>query len=337
MATDSKLDRGQILQSAAGFRFACVLGAAAELDLFTLLGDAALSAEHLAGQLKTNLRATTILLDALAALGLLDKQEHHYSVPAELRPLLAADSPESILPMILHQMNLVRNWSQLARVVKSGEPAVHQPSIRGAEGDRAAFIGAMHAISAPMADPLVARLGPPQFRHLLDVGGASGTWTLALLRGSPGGRATIFDLPDAVEQARSRMAETGFLDRVSFAAGDFYDDDLPGGADLVWLSAIVHQHSREDSRELFEKIHAALVPGGRLLIRDIVMEPDRVRPVDGALFAVNMLVATAQGGTFTFDEFVEDLHAAGFVDVKLLIKDAWMNSVIEARRNTASA
>jgi len=334
MTSDSKLDRGQILQSAAGYRFTCVLGAAAELDLFTLLGGKSESAEHLAGQLKTDLRATTILLDALAALDLLEKRDSRYSVPPDLRPLLVAGTPQTILPMVLHQMNLVRNWSQLARIVKSGEPAVRQASIRGAEADRAAFIGAMHSISAPMADPLVARLGPPQFRHLLDVGGASGTWTIALLAGSPGGRATIFDLPDAIEQARSRMAQSGFRDRVSFVAGDFYGDDLPGGADLVWLSAIVHQHSRQDSRELFEKIHAAMVPGGRLLIRDIVMEPGRLRPVEGALFAVNMLVGTATGGTFTFDEFVEDLQAAGFEDVKLLIKDEWMNSVVEAQKSS---
>ena len=148
----------------------------------------------------------------------------------------------------------------------------------------------------------------------------------------PASRATIFDLPDAIEQARERVAQSGFGDRVDFVAGDFYDDPLPSGADLAWVSAIVHQHAREDSRALFAKVREVLVPGGRIMIRDIVMESDRIAPPEGALFAVNMLVATASGGTFTIDEFTEDLQASGFRDVKLLVKDAWMNSVVEAAK-----
>jgi hypothetical protein len=332
MTTDITLEPQRILEMAGGFRAGCVLGAAAELDLFSVLGGGAMSADELAGRLKTDLRATVILLDALAGLSLLEKEQRTYRVPPALLPFLIADSPQTVLPMIRHQMTLVRSWSQLARVAKEGEPAVRQASIGGAEADRAAFIGAMHSISAPIANDLVARLGPPQFRHLLDVGGASGTWTLAFLRAVPGSRATIFDMPDAIGQARARIAQSGMGDRVALAAGDFYTDELPAGADLAWVSAIAHQHSREHNRELFAKTAAALVPGGRILIRDIVMEPDRTRPVDGALFAVNMLVNTVSGGTFTFDEFADDLRAAGFHNPRLVIKDEWMNSVVESRK-----
>jgi SAM-dependent methyltransferase len=190
----------------------------------------------------------------------------------------------------------------------------------------------MHAISAPLADDLVARLGPPQFQHLLDVGGASGTWTLAFLRAVPGARATIFDLPDAIAQARERLSGSKLADRVALVAGDFYTDELPGGVDFAWLSAIAHQHSRRHNRELFAKVHAALVPGGRIALRDVVMEPCRTRPPEGALFAINMLVNTESGGTFTFEEFAADLHSAGFTDPLLRIKDERMNSVVEARK-----
>ena len=330
MTPTQTLDRERILQMAGDYRFLAVLGAAAELNLFTLLGDESLPAEPIAVRLRANLRATTVLLDALAALGLLNKRAESYSVPAELQRWLIEDAPGTVLPMVLHQMGLMRLWSQLAWIVRSGEPAVRQASIRGAEADRAAFIAAMHSISGPIADDLVARLGPPKFRHLLDVGGASGTWTLAFLRAVPGSRATIFDLPDAIQQARQRIAQSGFSDRVDLVAGDFYDDPLPSGADLAWVSAIVHQHAREDNRELFAKVRAALVSGGRIMLRDIVMEPGRTAPLDGALFAVNMLAATASGGTFTMDEYAEDLRASGFRDVRLQIKDAWMNSVVTA-------
>jgi predicted O-methyltransferase YrrM len=268
----------------------------------------------------------------VAALGLLEKRDGRYSVPARLRPWLLADSPETVLPMLQHMTNVLRGWSQLAGVVKAGTPAPRAASVRGAEGDRASFIAAMHAVSGPLADGLVARLGPPQFRHLLDVGGASGTWTLAFLRAVPGATATVFDLPDAIDQARTRLAGTEFAGRVTLVPGDFYVDALPGGADFAWLSAICHQHSRRHNRELFAKVFKAIRPGGRIAIRDIVMDPGRTTPVQGALFAINMLVNTESGGTFTFDEYAEDLQSAGFRRSRLAVADEAMCAVVIAEK-----
>ncbi len=324
--------REEVLGMMAGFMPACVIGAAAELDLWTVLGQDALSADDLTGRLGADRRATGVLLDAVAALRLLEKDDGRYCVPAGLLPLLSEHSPENILPMVRHRANIMRNWAQLAWVTKSGIPFPKQASIRGPSADRAAFVAAMHTASGPAADPLVANLGPPSFAHLLDVGGASGTWTMAFLRAAPGARATIFDLPDAIQQARQRFAETEFADRVDFVAGDFYVDDLPTGADFAWVSAIVHQHSREHNRRLFAKVHKALEPGGRIAVRDVVMEPSRTEPLQGALFAVNMLVNTQTGGTFTFDELAEDLQSAGFVEPVLRVKNDMMNSVVEAKK-----
>src|SRR5690606_1310431 len=106
----------------------------------------------------------------------------------------------------------------------------------------------------PNADPLVARLLPLEFKHLLDVGGASGTWTLAFLKAVPGASATLFDLPDAIKQARERFAGTEYAGRITFVPGDFYTDRLPAGADFAWVSAIIHQHSRQHNRQLFAKV-----------------------------------------------------------------------------------
>ena len=325
-------DRDKILEMSGGFMAACVLGAAAELDLFTLLGEQPMSAEQVAKRLEADLRATGMLLDAVAALDLLEKGNGRYSVPAEVRPLLTEGDPQTTLPMIRHRMNIHRHWAQLAWVTKTGTPPSRKASIRGAEADRAAFVAAMHTVSGPIADELVARLGPLKFKHLLDVGGASGTWTKALLRAVAGATATLFDLPDAIEQARQRLAGTEFAGRVDLVAGDFYVDDLPHGADFAWVSAIAHQHSRQKNRELFAKVHAALAPGGQIAVRDVVMEPCRTRPVAGALFAINMLVNTDSGGTFTFDEFAEDLQSAGFAGAELRIKSDAMSSVVLATK-----
>ena len=135
--------------------------------------------------------------------------------------------------MLWHLTNIMRSWAELAATVRGGSIPPRQSSIRGAEADRAAFIAAMHVISGPMADGLVSQLGPLKFQHLLDVGGASGTWTLAFLRAVPEAKATIFDLPDAIRQARQRLADSEFSGRVTFVAGDFYVDELPHGVDFA--------------------------------------------------------------------------------------------------------
>jgi hypothetical protein len=330
--TNQPPDRNQILEMMAAFRPACVIGAAAELDLFTAIGQQALSLETIAEKVDGDRRAMRILVDAVAALGLLDKHDNLYQVPPALRPLLISGSPQCILPMIWHSMAILRGWSQLAWVARAGIPGPRTASIRGAEADRAAFVAAMHTVSAPIAEGLVARLGPPQFRHLLDVGGASGTWTLALLRASPGAQATIFDLPDAIEQAQTRIHGSELADRVILVPGDFYVDPLPAGADYAWISAIIHQHSRQRNRELFAKVFAALERGGRVGVRDIVMDPSRTRPLFGALFAVNMLANTDCGDTYTLEEISADLQAAGFIEPRLAVPADDMQAVVEARK-----
>jgi predicted O-methyltransferase YrrM len=322
----------EILALGRSYQGAAVLAAAAELDLFKALSPAPLPAAELARALQCDLRALTILLDALVALRLLDKGSGAYSLPASLRALLTPDGAQSVLAMAQHQAHCLRNWAQLARVTKTGRPAERAPGIRGEEGAQEAFIGAMHNVSAANADAVIRAVAPLQFRHLLDIGGASGTWTIAFLRACPSGKATLFDLAPVIPMARRRLAAAGLDKRVSLIAGDFTRDALPAGADLAWVSAIAHQNSRAQNRVLFTKVCAALAPGGRIAIRDILMEEDRARPVAGALFAVNMLVATEGGGTFTFAEFREDLAAAGFAEVALARQDEAMNSVVVARK-----
>ena len=322
----------RIMEMMGGYRQSCVIGAAAELNVWDVVGEDSLAVEEIARRLRADLRATTILLDAVAAIELLEKANDRYSTPGALQPFLRSDSPQTVLPMLLHQMNILRGWSGLAWTVRGGIPAPRPASVRGPQADRESFIAAMHSISSLFADELVAKLTPFPVKRLLDVGGASGTWTKAFLTAFPSSSATIFDLPDAVVQARARFAETEFASRVDFAPGDFYTDELPQGADFAWVSAIVHQHDRAANRELFAKVRRALVADGLIAVRDVVMEPSRTEPTEGALFAVNMLVNTDLGGTFTFAELAEDLTATGFVEVDFAVKGKSMDSVVIARK-----
>jgi precorrin-6B methylase 2 len=321
-----------VLDVARSFQQACVLTAAAVLDVFSPLSAKPMTTGELVGELGTGLRATTILLDALVALELLSKQDEKYSVPEDVAGLLTKQSTDNILPMVRHHANCLRRWVELPKVVQTGKCAETGPSIRGAEADREDFIGGMKTISGPVAAGVIDKIQPSKFRHMLDVGGGPGTWSIAFLRAVPGARATLFDLPAVILMAEQQFAEAGLTDRVTIVEGDYYTDALPEGADLAWLGAICHQNSRQQNRDLFAKIHKVLIGGGFVVIRDMVMDPSRTSPVGGALFAVNMLVATEGGGTYTFDEYRQDLHAAGFTEVTLVHREELMSSLIRARK-----
>lgn len=263
----------EVLEMVRGYQPAAVLVAAADLELFAALDGPAVTAREVAAKINADLRGTAILVDALVALEIIEKDGEHYCANEDVLNLLVRGGRGSVLAMVQHQGNCLRRWAELARVVKSGKPLERQPSIRGQEADSASFIEAMDNISAPMAERVVGDMGAVQFKRLLDVGGASGTWTAALLQQCPTGRATIFDLPHVIPMARKRITQLGLADRVDFAAGNFLADPLPKGADLAWVSAIVHQNPRKDNVTLLKNVAQALVPGGRVLIRDIVMEP----------------------------------------------------------------
>jgi hypothetical protein len=332
MLMAKKWTAGEVLDLARLFQPACVLAAAADLDVFSPLHEKPRSAQALASDLGADSRATTVLLDALVALEFLTKQNNDYCVSENVAKLLAEKSDNSILPMVRHLANCLRRWAMLAYVIQTGRPADCGPSIRGKDADQAAFIGAMRNVSGFITTEVIEKLYPLKFSHLLDVGGASGTWTIAFLNAVPKAKATLFDLPPVISIAERRIAEAGLSDRVSLVPGDFYADDLPDGADLAWLGAICHQNSREQNRTLFTKIYKTLNDEGVVVIRDVVMDPSHTRPKGGALFAVNMLVSTEGGGTYTFDEYSHDLGEAGFGRIRLVHQDGLMNSLIRAEK-----
>lgn len=322
----------EIMTLGRSYQQACVLAAAADLDVFTALADGPCSAARIAAHIQADERGTMILLDALAAIELLEKADGRYTISSRVADALSETGSRSTLAIARHQANCLRSWARLAWSVRSGTRVERESSIRGEAADRESFIEAMDNVNVAVADQVVADLQPLPFRHLLDVGGASGTWTFAWLRANLEARATIFDLPHAIDLARSRVSREGFSDRIDLVGGDFYADRLPRGADLAWVSAIVHQNSREQNRRLFASIHRSLDDDGRILIRDLVMDESRTAPVAGALFAINMLVNTEAGGTFTFAELASDLEAAGFARASLIRDEPSMSSVISAEK-----
>ena len=321
----------KVLGLARNFMESRILLTAAELDLFSFLAGEPKSAGQATEFAGGPARAMTYLLDALAAMELLEKKDDLYKTPSNLEPFLKANSPDSVLPMILHAAGLWQSWSRLTSLVKGDETAPVRK--RDAAGLKA-FIGAMHAVGAPQADRIVGTLDLSGVKKVLDVGGGSGTYTMAFLKADPEIRGALFDLPDVVAMARERLSQNGLLERVDLVEGDYNRDRLPPGQDLVLLSAIIHQNSPEQNRSLFKKIHDALNHGGRLIIRDHIMNKDRTTPRAGAIFAINMLVNTPGGGTFTLDEIEIWLKEAGFSEIALVNTGGpGMDGLVEAKKN----
>jgi predicted O-methyltransferase YrrM len=321
----SEWNQSSIQALSRAFQESRIFLTGAELDLFDLLAARPLSAGEVAAQTGANLRGLTILLDALAAMGLLVKEEGRYQCEPSAAPFLTADSPASLLPTALHAADLWHRWSKLTEIVAGA-----QAGQRSSAAIQRAFIGAMNASAAAQADRIVALVAPGPARKLLDVGGASGTYTMAFLRAVPEMRATLFDRPAVVEMARERLEAAGVLDRVALVPGDFYQDPLPPGHDLAFVSAIIHQNSPQQNVELFRKVLAALDPGGRIVVRDYVLSPDRTSPRPGAIFAVNMLTGGASGNCYTYEEIKDALVRAGFTRVNLGQPATQMDGLVEA-------
>lgn len=324
-----------ILAQARGFMESCILLTAGELDLFTILSRKPATAAEVAASLGGDERAVRTLLDAVTALGYLQKSDGVYRCAEGISELLSADSEESVLPMVHHMMGGYRSWGRLTQKVRGASGDEDRPVGFDDPARLKAFIGGMHVVSRDRARQVAETVAPRDDERMLDVGGASGSYVMAFLERAPGMVATLFDRPPVVEMARQRLGDAGLLDRVTLAPGDFYVDELPGGHSLALVSAIIHQNSYEQNVELFDKVFRALEPGGRILVRDHVLDPDRTTPVAGAIFAINMLVNTEGGGCYTFDEIREGLEEAGFIDVRLLQRDQVMDGLVEARRPRA--
>lgn len=325
-------DTETLMDMTRAFQPACVIMAATELGVFDVLATEPRTVRETAAALNCDRRGMTILLDALAGLELLSKRDGVYTCVPGVAEVLTSDAADSQVATVRHLATCLRRWDQFARVVKHGQPADREPGIHGADADRDAFIEAMDDVCRRKAPALVAELELPDFAHLLDVGGGPATWTIAFLQRRPAARATLFDLPEVIPIAQRHVAAAELTERVNFVGGDLNTAPLPTGADLAWISAIVHMNSRGQNRDLFRKVHDALKPGGAVLIREVIMDTSRTQPPMGALFAVNMLVATEGGGTFTFDELREDLETAGFGDVQLLHEEPSMSSVLSATK-----
>lgn len=322
---------GPLMADTTAFMKSRVILTAAQLDIFTLLDDTPASSAQLAKRAGFNTRALTRVLDALTAFGFLNKEGGVYSL-TERGMLLSSRHPGSVLPMVLHMGRLWDTWGDLTGMVRKGMKGRRKHASRMHPETLGAFIGAMDVVGRDLSADIAGSYDLGPFRNLLDIGGATGTYTISFLHRNPLMRAAIFDLDAVISMARERITAEGLSQRVDLIAGDFYKDEFPKGYDLVLLSAIIHQNDDRENVELYRKVFGALVTGGAILIRDHIMDDSRTAPASGTLFAINMLVNTRGGSTYAFAEVKRGLEKAGFRDAKLLRTGDKMDCLIEARK-----
>jgi len=298
---------GDLLATLRSFQESRVLLTALELDLFQALGEGSTGAEA-AARTGTDARAVELLLNALVALGALEKADGVFRCTSESR-LLATARAE-----LMHTVRKWNTWSTLTDCVRTGTTAKPPGAARDEEGT-AFFIGAMHARALPAADPLVAAIGTHGSVRMLDLGGGAGTFAAAFARANPLLRAEVLDLPSVVPITEAHLREAGLSERVTARAGDLRSADLGTGYDLLLASAVCHILSETENQDLFHRCARSLNPGGRLVIREFILDPDRTSPREAALFALNMLAGTARGNVYTEADYRDWLSAAGFRSV----------------------
>lgn len=302
------------MTEAYGPLYARAIVAATEMGMFDAVASASRSAAAVAAACGTDPRATERLLNLLVTMRYLRYRGGEYQVTKGTKRWMLREGAESIRDFVLMKRLEWRWIDGLEEYLRSGKPLdVHGTMT---SEDWAAYQRGMRA-QASFGAPRVARLlsVPNGAREMLDIGGSHGYWSVVLCRRHPGLRATVLDLPDAVEFAKPILEREGMGDRVVLRAGNALTDDLGDSVyDLVLMFSLVHHFDDATNRALVARAAAAMRPGGRM----VILEALRPKPGGGQLgtFFDLFFGLTSESGTWTLEEMAAWQVAAGLVPRK---------------------
>ena len=315
----------RILQTGLAFWSAKALLSAIEMGLFTELAHGAESFESLSGRLGLHPRSARDFLDALVALGFLERDGDRYVNTAETDLFLDQAKPSyigGILEMANHR--LYPFWGQLTEALRTGQP---QSEIKGGNpgvfetlyADPARlkeFLASMTGISRG-ANITIAQKFPWQNYHtFVDVGTAQGDLAAQIAKANPHLNGLGFDLPEVAPVFDAYVAGLGLDDRVAFVPGDFFKQDLPK-ADVVLMGHILHDWDLPTKTMLIDKAYAALPPGGAFVVYDAIIDDDRRENAFGLLMSLNMLIETPGGFDYTGTDCATWMQKAGFSQIRV--------------------
>jgi SAM-dependent methyltransferase len=289
-----------IMTVAAGFMAAKHLFAASELGLFEALADAPAPLEALAGRTGLTPRAARISADAMVALGLLERDGATYRNSPAADRFLAGGTQSDLRPLLRFWDRVsYPAWQDLAGSLGRG------PRQEIFDLDDALQEIASAGIEAVLAGPAAALAHTYDFaahRRLLDVGGGTGSWSIAAVQAHGELSATVVELPVVAAVAKTRVAAAGLDGRIDIVTGDAMAGDLPTGHDVVLVANLVHYWSPGQNRELLRRIRAAAAPEARLLLADFWTDPTHTVPTHAALMAGEFAVHLENGDVYSVDE-----------------------------------
>jgi len=320
----------QILQTAFSFWSSKVLLTAVEMDLFSALGQRALTADELGGELDVHPRGRADFFDTLVALQFLEREgsgpQARYSNTPAGHTFLDRSSPRyigGVLEML--SVRLFKFWHDLPEALRTGRP---QNEIKhGRKGlfeelysdlpRLEQFMGAMTGLSRTNFEALAEKYDFSRYDTLCDVGGATGLLCVEVARRHPGLRCTSFDLPAVEPIARRSIAAAGLEGRISTASGDFFEDPLPR-ADVITMGMILHDWNLEKKMHLIRSAHDALPPGGALIAIEALIDDERRENAFGLLMSLNMLIEFGDAFDFSGADFRGWCGEVGFQRFEVL-------------------
>ena len=306
-----------LLLTIRGFQESRASLTAIELNIFAAVGDGA-TASQVAAKIATHPRATEMLLNALVAMGTLTKADGVFHTTPVTAQFFGGKSPDDARAAMMHTVNLWPRWSTLTDCVRSGTSVARQESA-GSGGDwTESFIAAMHHYAQARAPHVVQAVGVQGLHKMLDVGGGSGAYSIAFAQADESLQVVLLDLPDVLPIAQRHIQQAGLSLRIKTRLGDLRTDPLGQGFDLILISAICHMLGPDENRNLLKRSHAALASNGRIVISDFILEADKTSPKQAALFALNMLVGTRDGNTYSEIEYAAWLREAAFQNITRL-------------------
>ena len=316
MDTQLPLCPDRIVQMASAYYESATLFAALEAGIFTCLQELdGATAEAVAARGQLSPRGTRLLLDACTALGLLIKTADRYTNAPAAAATLVPGSPHDLTRAIGYNRDVYAAWGRLPELVRTGKP-VEPPSLHlGDDPDRTRrFVLSMHGRALGIGRAIVPMLDLTGCHKLLDLAGGPGTYAVLMAQANPGLHCTVLDLPPVVQVAAELIAQAGMSERVHTIADDYHTAAFPGDMDAVAIFGALHQESPEAIQDILTRAYAALRPGGRIFILDLMTDATHTQPVFSALFAVNMALTTDHGWVFSDQEICGWLRAAGFLD-----------------------
>lgn len=322
-----------LLQLSGGYWSTCALHAAVKLDVFGVLDGTARSAAEVAQLQQTDPRATAMLLDALSALDLLEKQDDTYSATPFAANYLSKTSPGYLGHIIMHHHHLMPGWARLDEAVTSGGPIRESNSHSDNGIVRESFLMGMFNLASLQAPRIAQAANLSECRTLLDLGGGPGTYAIYFCIANPELSAVVYDLPTTCTFAENTISRFDLSARISFTSGNYHLDPVPTGFDAVWISHVLHSDGSEACSSLLRKAVDALNPGGILMVQEFILDDAKDGPPFPALFSLNMLLGTEAGRSYSERELVAMMTEAGLCDVHRVVLDLPNGSgVISGRR-----